>query len=308
MRQSVYHSAAMAVFMLLVLNANLSAETATHSTANNWAVVSQPARLVDGSPVLFRVTTPKPVRTLSGNWLGHDIAFSFDAGHKVWFALAGVSLETKPGTYPLQLHAETSGAGPSGQSAAATISFEKNIRVENQRYPRVLLKVPGRYTAPSPDDQREIEEDKATKAEAFKTLSADREWSGSFAAPVSAEISDLFGVQRVFNGSVQSTHQGLDFRVPGGTSVAAVNRGRVILARALFFEGNCVVIDHGQGLLTLYLHLSKFLVKEGDDVDKGQPIGLSGGTGRATGPHLHLAVRWQGVYLDPQTLLKLNLP
>jgi murein DD-endopeptidase MepM/ murein hydrolase activator NlpD len=308
MRQSVYHSAAMAVFMLLVLNANLSAETATHSTANNWAVVSQPARLVDGSPVLFRVTTPKPVRTLSGNWLGHDIEFSFDAGHKVWFALAGVSLETKPGTYPLQLHTETSGAGPSGQSAAATISFEKNIRVENQRYPRVLLKVPGRYTAPSPDDQREIEEDKATKAEAFKTLSADREWSGSFAAPVNAEISDLFGVQRVFNGSVQSTHQGLDFRVPGGTSVAAVNRGRVILARALFFEGNCVVIDHGQGLLTLYLHLSKFLVKEGDDVDKGQPIGLSGGTGRATGPHLHLAVRWQGVYLDPQTLLKLNLP
>ena len=308
MRQSVYHSAAMAVFMLLVLNTNLSAETATHSTANNWAVVSQPARLVDGSPVLFRVTTPKPVSALSGNWLGHDIAFSFDADHKVWFALAGVSLETKPGTYPLQLHAETSGAGPSGQSAAATISFEKNIRVENQRYPRVLLKVPGRYTAPSPDDQREIEEDKATKAEAFKTLSADREWSGSFAAPVNAEISDLFGVQRVFNGSVQSTHQGLDFRVPGGTSVAAVNRGRVILARALFFEGNCVVIDHGQGLLTLYLHLSKFLVKEGDDVDKGQPIGLSGGTGRATGPHLHLAVRWQGVYLDPQTLLKLNLP
>jgi murein DD-endopeptidase MepM/ murein hydrolase activator NlpD len=308
MRQSVFHSAAMVVFMLLGLNANLSGETATHSTANDWAVVSQPARLVNGSPVLLRVTTPKPVHALSGNWLGHEIEFSFDAGHKVWFALAGVSLETKPGIYPLELHADTSVGGTGGQSAATTISFEKSIRIENQRYPRVLLKVPGRYTAPSPDDQREIEEDKATKAEAFKTLSADREWSGSFAAPVSAEISDLFGVQRVFNGSVQSTHQGLDFRVPSGTSIAAVNRGRVILARPLFFEGNCVVIDHGQGLLTLYLHLSKFLVKEGDDVDKGQPIGLSGGTGRATGPHLHLAVRWQGVYLDPQALLKLHLP
>jgi murein DD-endopeptidase MepM/ murein hydrolase activator NlpD len=125
---------------------------------------------------------------------------------------------------------------------------------------------------------------------------------------VNAEISDVFGVERVFNGSVESTHQGLDFRVPGGTSVAAVNRGRVILARSLFFEGNCVVIDHGQGLLTLYLHLSKFLVKEGEDVSKGQAIGLSGGTGRATGPHLHLAVRWQGIYLDPQVLLKLPLP
>jgi murein DD-endopeptidase MepM/ murein hydrolase activator NlpD len=170
------------------------------------------------------------------------------------------------------------------------------------------LKVPGRYTAPSPEDQREIEQDKETKAEAFKTVSADREWKGSFAAPVDAAISDVFGVERVFNGSVQSTHQGLDFRVPNGTPVAAVNSGHVILARPLFFEGNCVVIDHGQGLLTLYLHLSKFSVKEGDDVKKGEEIGLSGGTGRATGPHLHLAVRWQGVYLNPQILLKLNLP
>ena len=86
MRQSVFHSAAMVVFMLLVLNANLSAETATRSTASNWAVISHPARLVNGSPVLFRVTTPKPVSALSGNWLGHDIEFSFDAGHKMWFA------------------------------------------------------------------------------------------------------------------------------------------------------------------------------------------------------------------------------
>ena len=69
-----------------------------------------------------------------------------------------------------------------------------------------------------------------------------------------------------------------------------------------------MVIDHGQGLLTLYFHLSKFLVKEGDNVEKGQEIALSGGTGRATGPHLHLAVRWQGVYLNPQVLLKLRLP
>jgi len=278
--------------------------TAAYPALSKWTVVNRPVRLVNGTPVLFRVTTPKPVRSLSGNWLGHEIVFSFGASHKTWFALAGVSLETKPGTYPLALHGETF----PGQPAEEMISFEKKIRVERQRYPRVLLKVPARYTAPSPEDQSQIEQDKETKAEAFKTLSADREWKGSFSAPVDAEISDVFGVERVFNGSVQSTHQGLDFRVPGGTSVAAVNRGRVILARALFFEGNCVVIDHGQGLLTLYLHLSKFLVKEGDDVSKGQAIGLSGGTGRATGPHLHLAVRWQGVYLDPQVLLKLRLP
>ena len=294
-RERLFHSVALVAFVLLSLAANLSAATAAH-----WIVGNQPARLVNGTPVLFRVTTPTPVRTLSGNWLGHEIAFSFDASHKSWFALAGISLETKRGAYPIQLHAET--------SAGEAISFEKKIRVERQRYPRVLLKVPARYTAPSAEEQRQIEQDKETKAEAFKTLSPGREWKGSFAPPVNAEISDVFGVERVFNGSVESTHQGLDFRVPSGTSVAAVNSGHVILARSLFFEGNCVVIDHGQGLLTLYLHLSKFLIKEGDDVNKGQAIGLSGGTGRATGPHLHLAVRWQGVYLDPAVLLKLKLP
>ncbi len=296
-RERVVHPVALIVCVLLAVAANSSA-----ATTARWTVVNQPARLVNGSPVLFRVTTPKPVHTLSGNWLGHNIAFSFDASSKTWFALAGASQETKPGAYPLELQAET--------NAGQAISFEKKIRVQRQRYPRVLvpLKVPEPYTAPSPEDLRQIEQDTETKAEAFKTVSPEREWKGSFAAPVDAEISDVFGSVRVFNGTAQRPHEGLDFRVPSGTSVAAVNSGRVILARPLFFEGNCVVIDHGQGLLTLYLHLSKFSVKEGDDVSKGQPIGLSGGTGRATGPHLHLAVRWQGVYLNPQVLLKLNLP
>src|ERR1035438_8631359 len=267
--------------------------------AAGWTVHCQPAHIVNGSPVVFRVTTPVPLHALSGNWLGHEIDFSFDAQHKVWFALAGVGQETKPGSYPLELHSEPSAAHP--------VSFEKQIPIALRRYPRVLLTVPGRYTAPSPEDQREIEQDKKIKDEAFKTQGPRREWQGSFDAPVKAQISDVFGVQRVFNGSVQSTHQGLDFRVPTGTPVAAVNRGRVILARPLFFEGNCIIIDHGQGLLTLYLHLSKFLVNEGDTVEKGQQIGVSGGTGRATGPHLHVAVRWQGVYLDPQTLLVLRM-
>jgi murein DD-endopeptidase MepM/ murein hydrolase activator NlpD len=306
MRERLFHPVTLLAFVLLALAANLPAATAAHSPFSKWTVVNQPARLVNGAPVLFRVTTPKPVRTLSGNWLGHEIAFSFDANHKSWFALAGVSLETKPGTYPIELHAEIS----SGPSAGQAISFEKQIRVARQRYPRhvVPLTVPGHFTAPSPEDLHQIEQDKDTKAEAFKTLSPQREWKGSFAAPVNAEISDVFGSVRVFNGTAQRPHEGLDFRVPGGTSVAAVNSGRVILARPMFYEGNFVVIDHGQGLLTLYLHLSSFLVKEGDDVSKGEPIGLSGGTGRATGPHLHLALRWQGVYLDPQALLKLNLP
>jgi len=283
------------------LVASLIATTVTSATpAKRWSVLYQPARIVNGSVLLIRVTTPQPVRALSGTWLGHDLAFSFDAQQKFWFALAGASIETKPGKYPLEIHAETAAGEP--------LEFQKQIAVFHQRYPQIALTVPGKYTAPSPEEQQEIAEDKKTKEEIFKTLTPEREWRGSFAPPVEAEISDVFGVARVFNGTTQSTHLGLDFRVPAGTPVAAVNRGTVILARPLFFEGNFIVIDHGQGLMTLYLHLSKFLVKEGDTVEKGQEIAISGGTGRATGPHLHLAVRWQGIYLNPETLLKLQLP
>jgi murein DD-endopeptidase MepM/ murein hydrolase activator NlpD len=277
------------------------AATSFAETPVRWTLRHQPTRVVNGAPVLLRVTTPKPVHTLNGKWLDHEISFTFDATQKAWFGLAGSSQETKPGTYPIELHAETKSGQP--------ITYKHGIRVLRQRYPKVtVLKVPGRYTAPDPEQLRLIARDKEVKAEAFQTLTAEREWKGPFQRPVTAEFSDVFGVQRVFNGAVQSTHQGLDFRVPTGTPVAAVNSGTVILAQSLYFEGNCIVIDHGQGLLTLYLHLSEMRVKEGERVVKGQPIGLSGGTGRATGPHLHLAVRWQGIYLNPAGLFALRLP
>ena len=294
--------AARAISALILVSAFALAAPATPpKRPARWTLSAQPERIVNGAPVLFRVTTPRPVKILTAKWLDHEVSFSFDPTQKIWFALAGVSLETRPGTYPLALRAETT-AGPA-------LTFKQGIRVQNQRYAKVVvLKVPQKFTAPDPEQMRVINRDKLVKAEAFKTLSSEREWKGSFQRPVSAEISDVFGVQRVFNGAVQSTHQGLDFRVPSGTPVSAVNAGTVILARFLYFEGNCIVIDHGQGLLTLYLHLSELRVQEGDRVIKGQPIALSGGTGRATGPHLHLAVRWQGTYLNPSGLLSLPLP
>lgn len=268
-------------------------------TSARWTVTYQPTRIVNGAPVLFRVTAPKSVTALSGHWLGHEIPFSFDAKHNIWFGLAGTSVGTKPGLYPVEFTSDVAGKA---------ITFQRQIRVLRQRYPKVMLKVPGRYTAPSPEELRQIAQDKELKSHVFETVSPEREWKGDFAPPVQAPISDVFGVQRVFNGSVQSTHQGLDFRVTTGMPVAAINSGKVVLARPLFFEGNCVILDHGQGLLTLYLHLSELSVKEGEMVEKGQPIGMSGSTGRATGPHLHLAVRWQGIYLDPAGLLSLHLP
>jgi murein DD-endopeptidase MepM/ murein hydrolase activator NlpD len=99
----------------------------------------------------------------------------------------------------------------------------------------------------------------------------------------------------------------MDYRARMGTPVRAGNSGVVVMARSLYYEGNCVVIDHGLGLFTLSMHFSRIDVKEGQYVTTGDLLGLSGATGRVTGPHLHWAVRWQGAYLDPAKLLKLDL-
>ncbi len=256
--------------------------------------------------MLFEVKPPQRLESLSGSWLGHEVSFSFNATSKTWIVLAGVSLESPPGTYPLELTGETE----PGQTLSQKISFTRNFTVARGKYPKIQAKlsVESKFTEPSPEQQRQIEEGQQIKKDYLNRVTPTREWSGQFTAPADAAISDVFGSERIFNGKTSSPHLGLDFRVPSGTPVEAMNDGTVLLARPLFFEGNFVVLDHGQGLLTLYLHLSEFKVKEGDQVKRGQVIGLSGGTGRATGPHLHAAVRWQGTYLDPAALIRLRLP
>jgi murein DD-endopeptidase MepM/ murein hydrolase activator NlpD len=195
-----------------------------------------------------------------------------------------------------------------GSKTPLTIS--RSFLVAAAKYPKIKveLTVEKKFTEPSPEQQEQIAEGVKIKQDYLNRVTPVREWDGKFSAPADAAISDVFGSQRIFNGKAQRPHFGLDYRVPTGTPVAAMNQGTVLLARFLYYEGNCVVIDHGQGLLTLYFHLSEFKVKEGEPVKRGQEIGLSGGTGRATGPHLHVAVRWQGTSLDPASLLRLRLP
>jgi murein DD-endopeptidase MepM/ murein hydrolase activator NlpD len=267
---------------------------------NAWSVRWQPTAIVNGSPVLFLVNPPARLETLSGTWLDHEVSFSFDKVTRRWFGLAGASLETHSGIYTLELK----GITVSGRA----VSFQRKVTVRSAKYPSIAVKVAEKFTEPSPEQLRQIKQDQAVKQENFRSVDPEREWSGRFRPPVNAAISDVFGTRRTFNGKVQSMHQGLDYAVPSGTPVAALNAGTVLLAQPLYFEGNCVVLDHGQGLLTLYLHLSEFKVKEGDRVARGQELGLSGGTGRATGPHLHISVRWQGIYLNPTILMKLKLP
>jgi biotin carboxyl carrier protein len=276
------------------------------AAAATWSIHAQPARLVNGSPVLFQVKTPYRLQSLSATWIGHDVSFNFDAKTKAWYALAGISLDATPGSYPLELAGEKFSAKETG----GKVTFAKSFLVGRGKYPKIKvnLSVESKFTEPSPEQQKQIEEGQQVKKDYLNRVTPEREWAGQFIAPANAAISDVFASERIFNGKTSSPHLGLDFRVPSGTPVEAMNDGTVLLTRPLFFEGNFVVIDHGQGLLTLYLHLSEFRVKEGDRVKRGQVIGLSGGTGRATGPHLHTAVRWQGTYLDPAQLIKLRLP
>jgi murein DD-endopeptidase MepM/ murein hydrolase activator NlpD len=220
------------------------------ASALTWTVNAQPARLVNGAPVLFQVKAPAKLESLTGKWLDHQLTFSYNASTKTWFALAGVSIETAPGKYSLDL------AGVRAANSTA-LNFTRSFAIVDAKYPKIQVKlnVEGKFTEPNPEQQKQIEEAGQTKKDYLSRVTPDREWSGQFAAPADAEISDVFGIQRVFNGKTQSTHYGLDFRVHTGTPVAAMNDGTVLLARFLYYEGNFVVIDHGQGLLTLYLHL-----------------------------------------------------
>ena len=177
-----------------------------------------------------------------------------------------------------------------GKSPARKLRSAASSLSPAGKYPKIQAKlsVESKFTEPTPEQQKQIEEGQQIKKDYLNRVTPDREWSGQFTAPANAAISDVFGSERIFNGKTSSPHLGLDFRVPSGTPVEAMNDGTVLLARPLYFEGNFVVLDHGQGLLTIYMHLSEFKVKEGDQVKRGQVIALSGGTGRATGPHLHV--------------------
>jgi murein DD-endopeptidase MepM/ murein hydrolase activator NlpD len=281
---------------LVTLLFSASAQGSTQKWMAQW----EPTKLVNGSPVLFHVTAPLQLAELQGNFLGQEFSFRPSHACHCWYAVAGVSLMTKPGTYTLRVE----GKNTRGKETAMSYL----VRVTAAHYPTSALKVAPGFVEPPKETLPRIEEDQAEKKKVFATTAPETLWSGPFDAPAQAEVSGVFGSARTFNGVKKSQHTGLDFRVTTGTPIFATNSGTVVLARPLYFEGNCVMIDHGQGLLTMYLHLSEFKVKEGDAVKKGQILGLSGGTGRATAPHLHFAVRWRGEYLDPRTLLELHPP
>jgi hypothetical protein len=261
------------------------------------SVTLTPAAVESGSPVLIRVQAAG-AKGVDGEWLGRKLEFFRGRGGQGWFALAGVDVEAPEGPSTLEISIHT-------KRGARELS--RTVEILPAQYRTASLTVELEFVEPGPEALKQIEADEQLKEKVFAASAPKPLWTGNFRRPVTAPMGESFGTRRVFNGTLARIHKGMDFRAKTGTPVRAGNSGVVALARPLYYEGKCVVIDHGMGLFTISMHLSRIDVKEGQRVTRGSRVGLSGATGRVTGPHLHWGVRWQGAYLDPAKLLRMKL-
>jgi murein DD-endopeptidase MepM/ murein hydrolase activator NlpD len=219
-------------------------------------------------------------------WLGAQ-AVLVTSDHKQWIAVVGLPLDMQPGSYELSVKM-------GGETK--TQSFVVN----SKNYPEQHITL---------QDKSKVElsaEDEARAAREISTIKElKRHWRDAedsdleFIIPAKGRLSGNFGLRRFFNGEPRSPHAGLDVAVARGTPVKASAQGKVLAVDDYFFNGKTIFIDHGNGLITMYCHLDRSNVITGETVSKGQPLGLSGKTGRATGPHLHWSVVLNGAMVDP---------
>ncbi len=204
------------------------------------------------------------------------------------YALAGIHINTAPGSG--ELHYDLNGARHTHTFDIRPKQYtEQHITIENQN-----------MVDPPAETLARIREESQRQGRAYRNHRPQHSVASGFMRPLEGIVTSLFGHRRFFNGKPRSPHSGLDIAADTGTQVLAAGDAVVTLADDLYFNGNTLFLDHGQGLITMYCHLSKHLVAEGEEVSKGQPIGLVGATGRATGPHLHWSVSMNGSRVDPE--------
>ncbi len=184
--------------------------------------------------------------------------------------------------------------------------------LEKREYEIQKLHLERKYVTPPKSEIKRIREEMLKMKAARKKIGklAAALYSTGFSYPVdSVDITSVFGSRRILNGKPHNVHNGIDFGAEEGDTIRAITDGIVRIAGSNFFyNGNFVLLDHGQGLSSVYLHMSKIIAKDGEKVKKGEPIGLIGATGRATGPHLHLGVQWYNKRIDPMCLFDMKLP
>ena len=194
----------------MVLGLCLFPDIALAQTPVTWS----PEKPINGAPCVFRYRSPIPLKSLSGTFLGKRVFFAFDPASSVWYALAGIDYDTKPGSYDLALN----GIGTNGQK----LSFAQVVPVEEGFYRTSALSVPKKYVEPDPADLTRILQERDLKNELFSKVSSSQLWMGHFAVPAATGTSSEFGSQRTYNGKRQSVHQGLDYRAATGTAMESL--------------------------------------------------------------------------------------
>lgn len=210
-----------------------------------------------------------------------------------WKAIVGIPLATEPGRQVVTL------VTPSASDRDREITFN----VGPKAYATQNLTVESRKADPLPEDLKRIDAESERTERALATYTEGRSPTWRWTVPVPGERSDSYGKRRVFNGLPRKPHSGMDIAAPTGTPVRSPAAGRVVETGDFFFNGNTVFVDYGQGVLTMYCHLSRIDVASGDEVQAGDVLGLVGATGRVTGPHLHWGVMLNRTMVDPALFL-----
>lgn len=200
-----------------------------------------------------------------------------------WIAIVGIPLSVKPGTQSIQ-------------AAGRTLSFQ--VGHKHYREQRITLKNKQQVN-PNTQNLQRIERELDEQVAAYRQFSARQPSNLLFDKPVNGPLSSPFGLRRFFNGEERNPHSGLDFAVASGTPIKAPAAGKVILVGDYFFNGKTVFVDHGQGLISMFCHLSAIEVQVGQELARGASLGRVGATGRATGPHLHWNVSLNDARVDP---------
>ncbi|WP_024645265.1 peptidoglycan DD-metalloendopeptidase family protein [Pseudomonas syringae] len=200
-----------------------------------------------------------------------------------WLAIVGIPLTVKPGAQQV-----TSGGRTLNFTVGSKKYPEQHITLKNKR-----------QVNPNPEDNKRIEGELAEQLRAYRSFSPGTPSNLILDKPVNGPLSSKFGVRRFFNGEERNPHSGLDFAVPAGTPIKSPAAGKVILTGNYFFNGNTAFVDHGQGFISMFCHMSKIDVKVGDQVPRGGVVGKVGATGRATGPHMHWNVSLNDARVDP---------
>ncbi len=268
-----------------------------------WAAKIQvrilPEKIYPGQAIWVQLVSAVKVDGVEGSFLGQKLLFTSDGQGKRWSSLAAVGLTVSTRSHSLTYRADL----PGGAKKDGLLQ----VAVLPKVFPLERITVKKKFVDLSKADLARVRREKKRLGKLYGRQTPEAMWLAGFTVPVDAKRGSPFGLRRIFNGEPRSPHSGADLLAGPGTPVAAPDAGRVVMAENLFFSGNTVILDHGNGLYTLYAHLEDFAVRKGQTVRRGAILGHVGATGRVTGPHLHWGARLNGVRVDPFSLVALPL-